>query len=131
MENMEYGTTVDSIKREMSAKADNTVGTVEGVAEDLTARVTETVGRAKETLTDAYEKSSDVATRAYSRAVEYGKDNPRGAMLMALGAGIGLGLLFSPGRSGRRNYGGIFPIVAIAAANALLDVFGDGDRRLA
>lgn len=130
MESKEHGTTAASVKRAVSEKANTAVGAAEDVAEDLTARVTETVGRAKESLTDAYEKGSDVATRAYSRAIEYGTENPRGAMLMALGAGIALGFLFSPGRnSGRRNYGAIFPIVAIAAANALLDVFDD--RRLA
>ena len=125
MESKEHGTTAASVKRAVSEKANTAASAAEDVAEDLTARVSETVDRAKESLTDVYEKGSDVATRAYSRAMEYGKENPRGAMLVALGAGIGLGLLFSPGRGGRRTYGGIFPIVALAAANALLDVFDD------
>jgi ElaB/YqjD/DUF883 family membrane-anchored ribosome-binding protein len=104
--------------------ADAAARTAEETAEDLKARVTETVNRAKDKLTDAYEKSSDAATRAYSRAMDYSRENPRTATLVALGAGIGVGMLFGAGMSGRsRSYRRMFPSMALAVADAVLDVF--------
>jgi ElaB/YqjD/DUF883 family membrane-anchored ribosome-binding protein len=105
--------------------ADAAARTVEETTEDLKARVTEKVGRAKDAITDAYEKSSDVATRAYSRAMDYSRENPRTATLVALGAGIGVGMLMGAmGSSGRtRGYRKMFPSMALAVADAVLDVF--------
>lgn len=100
------------------------VRAAEDTAEDLKARVTEKVNQAKEKLTDVYEKSSDAATRYYSRAMDYSRENPRTATLVALGAGIGVGMLVgaSMGSGRTRGYRRMFPSI-LAVADAVLDVF--------
>lgn len=104
---------------------DAAVRAAEDTAEDLKARVTEKVNQAKEKLTDVYEKSSDAATRYYSRAMDYSRENPRTATLVALGAGIGVGMLVgaSMGSGRTRGYRRMFPSMALAVADAVLDVF--------
>ena len=94
-------------------------------AEDVKAKVTEGFRQAKDKLSDAYDRSSDVATKAYSRAMDYSRENPRTATLVALGAGFGAGILFSYGMPSRRNsnYRSMFPSVALAVADAVLGVF--------
>jgi ElaB/YqjD/DUF883 family membrane-anchored ribosome-binding protein len=104
--------------------ADQTARAVEDTAEDLKTRVTDTVNRAKDKINDAYERGSDAATRAYTRAMDYSRENPRTATLVALGAGIGVGMLMGAGMSGRsRSYRRMFPSMALAVADAVLDVF--------
>jgi ElaB/YqjD/DUF883 family membrane-anchored ribosome-binding protein len=103
---------------------DAAVGVAEEKTEDMKAKVTEGIRQAKDKLTDAYDRSSEVATRAYSRAMDYSRENPRTATLVALGAGFGAGILFSYGMPSRRNsYRSMFPSVALAVADAVLGVF--------
>ena len=110
---------------------DAAVGVAEEKAEDMKAKVTEGFRQAKDKLSDAYDRSSDVATRAYSRAMDYSRENPRTATLVALGAGFGGGVLFGYGTARRNsNYRGMFPSVALAVADAVLGVF-DNRRGLA
>jgi ElaB/YqjD/DUF883 family membrane-anchored ribosome-binding protein len=125
-ENVLTGTTLPRSARfeKVARDADSAVRAAEETADDLKARVTEKVNQAKEKLTDVYERSSDAATRAYSRAMDYSRDNPRTATLVALGAGIGVGMLFGASMSGRtRSYRRMFPTMALAVADAVLDVF--------
>lgn len=104
---------------------DAAVGVAEEKAEDVKAKVTEGFRQAKDKLNDAYDRSSDAATKAYSRAMDYSRENPRTATLVALGAGFGAGVLFSYGMPSRRNssYRSMFPSVALAVADAVLGVF--------
>lgn len=103
---------------------DTAVGAAEQKAEDLKGKVTEGFRQAKDKLSDAYDRSSDVASRAYGRAMDYSRENPRTATLVALGAGFGAGVLFSYGMPSRRtNYRSMFPSVALAIADAVLGVF--------
>ena len=103
---------------------DAAVGVAEEKAEDMKAKVTEGFRQAKDKLSDAYDRSSEVATRAYSRAMDYSRENPRTATLVALGAGFGAGVLFSYGTSRRgASYRSMFPSVALAVADAVLGVF--------
>ncbi len=103
---------------------DTAVGVAEDKAEDLKAKVTEGFRQAKDKLSDAYDRSSEVATRAYGRAMDYSRENPRTATLVALGAGFGAGILFSYGMPSRRNnYRSMFPSLALAVADAVLGVF--------
>jgi hypothetical protein len=83
-----------------------------------------TAGRVKDSLADTYEVGSGATTRVYSRAVEYTRAHPQTAALVALGSGIAVGMFLSPAR--RRGFGSLLPVVAIAAANALVDQL---DRR--
>jgi ElaB/YqjD/DUF883 family membrane-anchored ribosome-binding protein len=102
---------------------DAAVGVAEEKTEDMKAKVTEGIRQAKDKLSDAYDRSSEVATRAYSRAMDYSRENPRTATLVALGAGFGAGVLFSYGTSRRSSYRSMFPSVALAVADAVLGVF--------
>jgi ElaB/YqjD/DUF883 family membrane-anchored ribosome-binding protein len=103
---------------------DTAVGVAEEKAEDLKAKVSDGLRQAKDKLSDAYDRSSDAATRAYGRAMDYSRENPRTATLVALGAGFGAGILFSYGMPSRRNnYRSMFPSVALAVADAVLGVF--------
>jgi ElaB/YqjD/DUF883 family membrane-anchored ribosome-binding protein len=103
---------------------DAAVGVAEEKAEDVKAKVTEGFRQAKDKLSEAYDRSSDVATRYYSRAMDYSRENPRTATLVALGAGFGAGVLFTYGTSRRNsNFRGMFPSVALAVADAVLGVF--------
>lgn len=125
-ENAVRGTSASRARFDATVRdaADAAVHTAEETAEDLKTRVTDTVNRAKDKLTDAYEKGSDAAGRAYSRAMDYSRENPRTATLVALGAGIGVGMLFGASMSGRtRGYRKMFPSMALAVADAVLDVF--------
>jgi ElaB/YqjD/DUF883 family membrane-anchored ribosome-binding protein len=104
---------------------DTAVGVAEEKVDDLKAKVSEGYRQAKDKLSDAYDRSSEVATRAYSRAMDYSRENPRTATLVALGAGFGAGILFSYGMPSRRNssYRSMFPSVALAVADAVLGAF--------
>jgi hypothetical protein len=53
------------------------------------------ISRAKETVEDAYGRSSEKLTEAYRRGVEYSQSNPGKTACMVFGAGVGLGLLLA------------------------------------
>lgn len=94
-------------------------------AAELRDTVSETVRKAKDRLSDAYQRSSETVSRAYDRAMDYSRENPSRATLIALGAGFGLGLAVAYGGS-RRHTRGMFPAIAAAVADTVLNVF---DRR--
>jgi ElaB/YqjD/DUF883 family membrane-anchored ribosome-binding protein len=102
---------------------ENAARAAEETADDLKARVTETVSRAKEKVAEAYDRTSDVASRAYRQAMDYSRENPGKATLVALGAGFGAGVLFAQGMPRSRGYRRMLPTVAMAVADAVLDVF--------
>jgi ElaB/YqjD/DUF883 family membrane-anchored ribosome-binding protein len=100
------------------------VGTAAAAAERAKEATAQALKDAKEKVNRAYERSSDAVSQAYSRAMDYSRENPRNATLVALGAGFGLGLLFAYGVTGRpRNDRRFFPAVASTLADAVLDAF--------
>ncbi len=68
---------------------------------DFAERGAEAYAHTKEVVSDAYDKTTDVLNGAYRRVLVYGRQNPGTAMLIAFGAGAGVGLLFAAG--GRRH----------------------------
>ena len=72
---------------------------------------------AKRAMSQAYEKTSKALSGTYDQALTYVKENPGKTTLIALGIGVGLGLLLASGgrRSRVRRFGE--PIV-----NALSDI---------
>jgi ElaB/YqjD/DUF883 family membrane-anchored ribosome-binding protein len=90
-------------------------------AKDATAQA---VKEAREKFQRAYERSSDAVTQAYDRAMDYSRENPRTATLVALGAGFGIGVLFAYGVAGGRRDRRFLPALASTLADAVLDVVG-------
>jgi hypothetical protein len=100
----------------------------QGRLEGENRRVSEKLRGAKERLSDVYGRTSETADRLYHEVVDFGRSNPGTMALVALGAGISVGLwLASSDRSSpyRRR---IVPSLATHAAEAILDIF-DGRRR--
>ncbi|MFO7554664.1 MAG: hypothetical protein R6W88_05635 [Desulfobacterales bacterium] len=77
----------------------------------------ETYGQAKQTVSDAYDKTSEKVSETYEKAKSYSRDNPGKTILIALGIGVGLGLLLGAGT--RRSHNGRF---ARPVVNALSDI---------
>lgn len=110
---------------DVEAGRDEMESEIRDTARDARYRVKRTVQEARAQIGTAYEKSAQAANRAYQSAMEYSRENPGTATLVALGAGFGLGILFGS-QFGRRGRGEILPVIATAVADAVLDVF---DRR--
>ncbi len=67
-------------------------------------RGAEAYGQAEQAVSDAYDKTSEKVSETYEKAKVYSSDNPGKTILIALGIGVGLGLLLgaSTHRSGSR-----------------------------
>jgi len=81
---------------------------------------------AKRTVARAYDRTTETAERAYRGARGYATENPAKAAAVTFAAGVGVGMMLAP-RNGRHSYGsygrGLVPVVAMALAHAVLDVF--------
>jgi ElaB/YqjD/DUF883 family membrane-anchored ribosome-binding protein len=85
----------------------------------------QTLRSAKEKVGVAYDRTADQAVRAYRSAREYAQANPGVAAAATFSAGLGVGMMMAS-RSGARAYRrGLIPVVAIALAQAVLDVFDE------
>jgi ElaB/YqjD/DUF883 family membrane-anchored ribosome-binding protein len=85
----------------------------------------DTLRTAKEKVEVAYDRTADQAARAYQSAREYAVANPGVAAAVTFAAGVGVGMMLS-GRNGSRIYRqGLIPVVAVALAQAVLDVFDE------
>jgi ElaB/YqjD/DUF883 family membrane-anchored ribosome-binding protein len=82
-----------------------------------------TLRDAKQRVARAYDRTSSTASRAYRGAREYAQEHPDVAAAVSFAAGMGVGMMVSA-RNGRAYYKrGLIPVVAIALAQAVLDVF--------
>lgn len=86
---------------------------------------TEAVDQAKQVVTDAYNRASKSLNEGYSQAMDYGRENPGKTTLIALGAGIGIGLLLAGSLSSSRSSrtGRIVPPVMNALTEIAREVF--------
>jgi len=94
--------------------------------DEMRERVDEVKTRAadaKRKIADAYERTSETASRLYQDALDYGREHPGTAMLVAFGVGVGLGLMLSDGGRSTRYRRNVVPALATAAAEAVLDIF--------
>jgi ElaB/YqjD/DUF883 family membrane-anchored ribosome-binding protein len=69
--------------------------TIENIGANITAKGGEVVEQAKEVVNDVYNRASKKVNEGYNQAIDYGRENPGKATLIAFGAGLGLGLLLS------------------------------------
>jgi ElaB/YqjD/DUF883 family membrane-anchored ribosome-binding protein len=67
---------------------------------DFAERGAQAYAQTKEVVSDTYDKTTDVLNGAYQRVLVYGRQNPGTTMLVAFGAGAGVGLLLAA--SGRK-----------------------------
>jgi hypothetical protein len=80
------------------------------------------VGDVRERAMEVGERVSDAVSGAYFRAIEYTRENPRNAALIALGAGVGIGCLLGRATGDRRG-GGLLGSLALAAAAAAFESY--------
>lgn len=64
---------------------------------DFSERSAEAYAQTKETVSEAYGKTTEVLNETYDWAMTYGRNNPGKTMLIALGAGAGIGFLLASG----------------------------------
>ena len=74
---------------------------------NLTDHAVEAYGQTKKAVSQAYKKTSKVAGNSYNQAMTYGRQNPGKFALIALGAGIAIGLFLVKGSSSRSRTGKI------------------------
>jgi len=68
---------------------------------NLKERANDVVDQTKQAVSNAYEQTSQALGNTYDQAMTYGRNNPGTAMLIAFGAGIGIGALLAVGLPGR------------------------------
>ena len=80
--------------------ADKVSDAAHAVREHLEARGAEVVdqakrqvSQAKQQVSEAYKQTSKHVTKQYEKAIDYGRENPGTTTLIALGVGVGIGLL--------------------------------------
>ena len=60
--------------------------------QELSERGSQIYGKTKQAVSQAYQKTSSELSGTYDKAVNYSRENPGKVVLMAVGAGVGLGL---------------------------------------
>ena len=81
----------------------HTFGETDGghATKDFAERGAEAYAQTKDVVSDAYDKTTDALNGAYQRVLVYGRQNPGTTMLVAFGAGTGIGLLLAAGGRNR------------------------------
>lgn len=79
---------------------------------NLAERGAEAYAHTQETLSRAFNKTEEALSDTYERMLVYGRKNPGRSMLMAFGAGAGIGfLLANGGRASHRTSSYVEPVV--------------------
>jgi ElaB/YqjD/DUF883 family membrane-anchored ribosome-binding protein len=71
-------------------------------AQEFANRSAEAYDESRRAMGRAYDRTAHAVSETYDQALSYGRDNPGKTILIAFGAGLGLGLLLAGG-SGRRS----------------------------
>lgn len=90
----------------------------EGEWDEMKERGTEMADKAKQTISNAYEKTSRNLNEGYRQAMDYGREHPAQTALICFGIGVGVGLWLSNSISPRSRTSRIIPPVM----NALSDI---------
>jgi ElaB/YqjD/DUF883 family membrane-anchored ribosome-binding protein len=88
-----------------------------------TQRGKEALGQAKQTVNEAYDRTSKALNQSYEQAVDYGKENPGKTALIAFGVGIGVGLWLANTATPRNRASRIVPPVMNAVSNLVSELF--------
>ena len=68
-------------------------------------RVSEVAGQARDTINEAYSRASRGMSDTWEQAMDFSKEHPGTATIVAFGAGVGLGLLLAGGLGGFQSRG--------------------------
>lgn len=89
-------------------------------ASNIKDRASEVVDQTRQAVTNAYEQTTQALGNTYEQARTYSRQNPGTAMLVAFGAGVGLGVILASGFTGRSRMSRIVePIVGALSQVAL------------
>jgi ElaB/YqjD/DUF883 family membrane-anchored ribosome-binding protein len=100
-------------KREQAREPGSDIAAAQSILE----HGAEAYGKAEQSVGDVYDKTAKAVGETYERAKSYNRKNPGKTILIALGIGVGLGLLF--GASSRHSRTGRF---ARPVVNALSEI---------
>jgi ElaB/YqjD/DUF883 family membrane-anchored ribosome-binding protein len=119
----ESGGTVERAWEAEEPKAAEPASVIGNRARRLREEASQTLRSAKQKAGVAYDRTADQAVRAYHGARGYAQANPGVAAAATFAAGLAVGMMVG-GRSAARAYRrGLIPVVAIALAQAVRDVF--------
>jgi ElaB/YqjD/DUF883 family membrane-anchored ribosome-binding protein len=123
-EGFQTGTAADQGER-MRERVSETFDEVKEQARERTEEAKDRIGEAKERIADAYGRTSQAASRLYRDAIDYSREHPATAALVAFGTGVGLGMLLGDGSRDSRYRRSFVPVMATAIAEAVLDIFDE------
>lgn len=83
----------------------------------------EMMGQARQSMSQAYDRASRGMTDTWEQAMDYSRQNPGTATLVALGAGIGIGVLLASGMASRSRTRRIVPPVMNALSEIASELF--------
>ena len=83
----------------------------------------EVVDKAKQTVTDAYKRTSQTLNEGYEQARDYGRENPGQTALVMFGVGIGVGIWLANSMSSRSRASRIVPPVMTALSDIAVQLF--------
>lgn len=90
---------------------------------DMKERGAEMVDQAKQTVTDAYKRTSQSLNEGYEQAVGYGREHPGQTAAICFGIGVGVGLWLASGASSRSRSSRIVPPVMNALSDIAVQLF--------
>ena len=90
---------------------------------EMKDRGAEVVDKAKQTVTDAYKRTSETLNEGYEQAKDYGRENPGQTALVMFGVGIGVGIWLANGMSSRSRASRIVPPVMNALSDIAMQLF--------
>jgi hypothetical protein len=77
----------------------------------------------KQNVSEAYERASRTMNQTWGQAMDYGREHPGRATLIAFGAGVGLGIMLAGAFSTRSRTQRILPPVVNALSEIAREVF--------
>lgn len=90
-------------------------------AQDIKDRANEVFDQTKNAVSNAYEQTTQTIGNTYDQAITYGRDNPGRTMLIAFGAGVGIGVLLASNMSGRGRMSRIGEPIVTALSQVALE----------
>ena len=84
---------MDTDNNEYETPEQETAGKADAKTKSTMERGAEAFGQAEQAVSDAYDKTSEKVSETYDKAKNYSHDNPGKTILIALGIGVGIGLL--------------------------------------
>jgi ElaB/YqjD/DUF883 family membrane-anchored ribosome-binding protein len=116
----------DPSRHEWRDTAEETIGRAREDARRAKERAAEKLRRAGRRVSEAYDRAATGAERALQGTRSYVRENPGVAVAVGFAAGVGVGAMLAPRRRAFAYRSGLVPLVAVALANAVLEVFDQG-----